>query len=59
MTLAELTAAEREDYEERASIYEFEAGMSREVAEREALRVVAAKRDAGRGRLPFTSSSNK
>jgi hypothetical protein len=39
-----LTDAEREDYEERASIKEHDAGMHRTVAEFEALKEVLAKR---------------
>jgi hypothetical protein len=41
---ATLTGAEREDYEERAAILEHEAGMSRTIAEYEALKAVLAKR---------------
>jgi hypothetical protein len=39
-----LTDAEREDYEERAALKEYEAGMARPVAEFEALKEVLAKR---------------
>ncbi len=38
------TDAECEDYEERAGILEFEAGVPRQLAEREARRMVEAKR---------------
>jgi hypothetical protein len=41
---ASLTDAEREDYEERAAILEHDAGMSRTIAEYEALKAVLAKR---------------
>ena len=39
-----MTEAEREDYEERAAIIEYEAGKPRQIAEREALRLVMEKR---------------
>ncbi len=35
-----MTADQREDYEERAAILEFDAGMSRTEAEREAMRQI-------------------
>ena len=35
-----MTEAEREDYEERAAIMEYDGGLSREAAEREAWRIV-------------------
>ena len=47
MTPAPLTPAEREDYEERAGILEYEAGLSRPEAERRALEMVIAKRNGG------------
>lgn len=50
MNTDDFTEDEREDYEERASIFQFEAGMSKEVAEREAWRDVLKKRTK-RGRL--------
>lgn len=40
-----LTVAEQEEYEERAGIIEFDGGLPRPVAEREALRIVLAKRE--------------
>ncbi len=35
-----MTADQREDYEERAAILEFDAGMSKPEAEREAMRML-------------------
>lgn len=35
-----MTADQREDYEERAAILEFDAGMSRPEAERDAMRQI-------------------
>ena len=40
-----MTEAEREDYEERAAIMEYDGGLSREEAERQAWRIVMAKRE--------------
>jgi hypothetical protein len=43
-----LTAAERDDYEERAAIMEHDGGLSRAEAERQALaRVLAARAPKG------------
>lgn len=44
MTVEDLSPSEREEWEERAAIIQFEAGSSRELAEQEALRIVLAKR---------------
>ena len=41
---ASMTEAEREDYEERAAIMEYDGGLSREAAERAAWQIVMAKR---------------
>ena len=43
-----LTASEREDYEERAAIIEYDAGTTRAEAERQALALVLGKRGTGR-----------
>lgn len=40
-----LTEDERDEFEERAAIYEFDGGMSRERAEKLALERVLAKRN--------------
>ena len=45
MTLPPLTEAQRSAWEERSAILEFDAGLSRAEAEREALRLVL-KREA-------------
>lgn len=44
-----LTPPEREHFEERAAIMEFDGGLSREEAEREALAAVLATREDGSG----------
>ena len=45
----EMTLAEREAYEERAAIREFEGGQSRAEAEKEALREIVLERLRKRG----------
>ena len=40
-----MTEAEREDYEERAGIMEYDGGLSREEAEREAWRIVTTAKE--------------
>ena len=40
-----MTEAEREDYEERAAIMEYDGGLSREAAERAAWQIVTTARD--------------
>lgn len=52
----ELTAAECEEWRERAAIMQFEAGMSREMAEREAMVRMLAKRPK---QLELTSWSSE
>jgi hypothetical protein len=44
MTLDDLTDNERDAYEERAAIYEFDGGFTRFEAERRALRDIEEKR---------------
>lgn len=44
MILADLTELERDMYEERAAIYEYDAGLPRREAERKALRDIEKKR---------------
>ena len=44
MDTSALTETEFADWDERASILEFEAGMTREEAEAEALRLILASR---------------
>jgi len=43
--LNNLTAIEQEDFEERAAIMEFDANLTREEAECQALRIILAKRN--------------
>jgi len=43
--LNNLTAIEQEDFEERAAIMEFDGNLTREEAERQALRIILAKRN--------------
>ncbi|OPY83267.1 MAG: hypothetical protein A4E65_00652 [Syntrophorhabdus sp. PtaU1.Bin153] len=44
MTLDDLTENERDAYEERAAIYEFDANMSRREADRKAMQDIEKKR---------------
>lgn len=43
--LNNLSPSQQEDFEERSAIMEFDAGLSREEAEREALRIILTKRN--------------
>jgi hypothetical protein len=45
--IATLSDAEREDFEERAGILEYDAGMPRRVAERRARDLLEARRGKG------------
>jgi hypothetical protein len=45
---APLTAVESEDFEERAAIIEFMAGVPRVEAERQAMAIVLGRREQGR-----------
>ena len=47
MTLPPMTEAQRDLWEERSSILEFDAGLSREEAERAALRMVMPRERQG------------
>lgn len=47
MTLPPMTDAQRELWEERSAILEFDAGLSRPEAEREALRMVLGRAEQG------------
>jgi len=44
MTLDDLTENERDAYEERSAIYEFDANMSRREAERKAMQDIERRR---------------
>jgi len=48
MTPTPLTPAEREEWAERAGIIEYEAGLSRAEAERQAMAIVLGKREPRR-----------
>lgn len=48
-----MTEAEKEHFEERAAILEFDAGYSREEAEREALRMMAEKMMAEKKKIEY------
>jgi hypothetical protein len=53
-----MTEAEKEHFEERAAILEFEAGYSREEAEKEALRMVKAFKQKTRCEAAGLSPAN-
>lgn len=43
--LQSLTDDEREEFEERSAILEFDAGMPRQIAESQAMRIIERKRN--------------